>query len=289
VPHVLVLFIDIAQPEAASSDIASTDPCEDRAESCARCSDVRVTDRTERHLRMLQELAEIGMDLARAVRRQALEQAAAEPAGIDQTSTIERAGTTERVGGDLGLVFSRIARAVRQTVALESKIEEERRARDQRAEAEQAQRAATIARERKARQKARVKRIVEQAIDAEADGSDREDLLGDLDERLEDADLDADLAERPIGEIVARICRDLGIPLDWSRWEDEAWALEEGGAIDEPGATEENRATEEVRTKPPNSPFAPRWPAPAGTDRSPEPHPPRAAATGSDPPSISGI
>src|SRR5260370_42617700 len=111
----------IAQPDATPVDTISTDPCEDRAESCARCS--LVTDRTERHLRMLEELAEIGMDLARAVRRQALEQEAAEPAGA-----ADRAGTTERVGGDLALIFSRIARAVRHTVVLQSMIQGKRRA-----------------------------------------------------------------------------------------------------------------------------------------------------------------
>jgi hypothetical protein len=237
---------------------------------------------------MLAELAEIGMKLARAVERQALDQAVPEEADTPQAGAPDRSG-----GGDLALVFSRIARAVRQTVALEAKLAEDRRALHQSVEAEQAQRAATLARERKARQKARVKRIIEQAIDAEADGSDREDLLGDLDERLEDEDLFADYDERPFGEIVARICRDIGIAPDWTLWDAEDWGIETGaaqvGGIEEAGTTEENRATEEVRTKPPSFPFAPRWPAPAGTDRSPEPHPPRAAATGSDPPSVTGI
>jgi hypothetical protein len=274
--HVLVLFMNIAQPEDASSDTLSTDhrqnQGQDRAESCARCS--RVTDRTERHLRMLEELAEIGMDLARAVRRQALEQAADEPAGAaDRADPIERIG-----GGDLGLIFSRIARAVRQTVALEARIEEERRAREQRAEAEQAQRAAVIEQDRKRRRKTQVKRAVEQVIEAEADGGEVEDLLAYLDERLEDDDVDADLAERPIGESVARICRDLGIPLDWSRWEDEAWAHEERGTI------EEGRAIAEAGTKPPGSPFAARWPASTKDGWSAEMFEPPRVATGCDPP-----
>jgi hypothetical protein len=71
------------------------------------------SDRAERRLRILQELAEIGMDLARAVRTRALALAAkADPAAAV----------------DLGLSFSRIARAVRQTVALEAKFEQDRQA-----------------------------------------------------------------------------------------------------------------------------------------------------------------
>ena len=63
--------------------------------------------RTERHLHMLAELAEIGMDLAREVRRQALDTSEDAPSAAD-----------------LALTFSRIARAVRQTVALESRLAE---------------------------------------------------------------------------------------------------------------------------------------------------------------------
>jgi hypothetical protein len=273
------LFMDIAPP-ATHPVAASADPSQDRS------------DRTERHLRILAELTEIGMDLARAVRRQALAQAAPEEADTPQAGAPDRIG-----GGDLALVFSRIARAVRQTVALEAKLAEDRRTRDERTEAEQAQRAATIARERKARQKARVKRIVEQAIEAEADGSDREDLLSDLDERLEDDDVDADFGERPTGEIIARICRDIGITPDRALWEAEDWGIEAGApevGAPEVGAPEagapEAGTIEEAGTGP--SPFASPRPAPSQTGRSPEPLPqpltlpqsPRAAASGSDPP-----
>ena len=42
----------------------------------------------------------------------------------------------------------------------------------------------------------------------------------DLDERLEDPDIDAELGWRPIGVIFAGICRDLGIAADLSRFTD---------------------------------------------------------------------
>jgi hypothetical protein len=78
--------------------------------------------RAGRRLRMLEELAEIGMDMARALRRQALAQAELQDIG-------ERAGVTEIAGGvvtlsvkgDLGLAFSRVARAVRLTLAMETR------------------------------------------------------------------------------------------------------------------------------------------------------------------------
>jgi hypothetical protein len=81
---------------SAPTDVALGDPSADRA---------------QRRFRALQELTEIGMELARDVQRQAREQAK------------EQAGDG---AADFGLVFSRIARAVRQTVALEAKLDQDR-------------------------------------------------------------------------------------------------------------------------------------------------------------------
>jgi hypothetical protein len=269
----------LAQPAVASDD--QIDPCQDRSEGCA----LRSEDPTEWHLRMLKELAEIGMKLARAVEQQAVPEEAPEPEKApepDQAPEPERARAPGRIGaGDLALVFSRIARAVRQTLALHAKIYGDRRAREEGKAAEQAQRAATIQRARKERQKNKVKRIIEEAIDAEPrDPSDYENLLADLDDALED--LDADFGDRPFGENVTRICRDLGITPNWTEWAMEVWGIEVGGI--------EAGATEETGTK--LSPFAsPRpesrhRPDPEQTGWSPEPQPwpPRTAASGSDPP-----
>jgi hypothetical protein len=157
-------------------------------------------DRAERHLAVLRELAGIGMDLARKVQRQA-----------DQSDTVP---------AELVLTFSRIARAVRQTVALEARLADDRLTRRRKVEADE--RAERYARGRA--RKAAVKDIVERVIDA-GDGHDTERLLDDLDERLDDPSDDADFAERPLGELVAAICRDLGVTLDWSLFEAEDWAI----------------------------------------------------------------
>jgi hypothetical protein len=180
------------------------------------------TARTERHLRLLAELAEIGMDLAREVRRQALDQTDAAPPAAE-----------------LALTFSRIARAVRQTVALESKLAEEtpsglavRPALD------------VSDRWRSARRKRQVKVIVGRILEAESNSDfEANRLFKERDERLNDGDEEADFADCPIGELVARICRDLGVNPDWSQFEDEDWGIEASAAStsDRPSPREARR------------------------------------------------
>ncbi|HLY56643.1 MAG TPA: hypothetical protein VKS60_13855, partial [Stellaceae bacterium] len=117
-------------------------------------------DRTERHLAMLRRIGEIGMALLETVQQQAESETPPEPAAL--------AGA-----------FARLSRAVRQTIALESKLVEERRSRE-------AQAAHTggwshlqdaVERQRKAQQAAKVRARVARAIEWEADSDAAEDLL----------------------------------------------------------------------------------------------------------------
>jgi hypothetical protein len=188
------LFVDIAD-----------DPLEAPPES-----------RAERHLRLLQELAEIGMDIARAVRAEALARDdAAEP-------------TPSRFGkGDLGLVYSRVARAVRQTFALEARLAEG----IEKARVDREQRRVNVAQLEFEQRQEDIRDFVAQAIEADAARRHTpeeavERLLDDLDERLEDGAYDDALADAPIAELVARICDDLGISPDWRIWDDQDWAIE---------------------------------------------------------------
>jgi hypothetical protein len=151
--HVLVLFM----PNVSSADA-----------------------RTQRHLETLQELAELGMRMARAVTEQAVQQAEA----------------GEPVVGDPGLVLSRIARSVRQTIALEAKLAEDHRA-------GAAKRIAGETQVRAARGKRQVKALVERAIEADAEQTDTENLFFDLVERLEVDYEDADFADRPVAELAS--------------------------------------------------------------------------------------
>jgi hypothetical protein len=79
--------------------------------------------------------------------------------------------------------------------------------------------------------KEQVQEIVTEAIEAgESDEAETERLHEALFERLEDPDDEADFADRPVGELVARICHDLELTPDWSLWEAEDWAIEEAEA-----------------------------------------------------------
>jgi hypothetical protein len=174
--------------------------------------------RTARQLAMLQELAEIGMQIARAVRDEAL--ATDAPADDDAPKRPSRFGN-----GDLGLVYSRIARAVRQTVALETRVAEG----GQKACLERDQRHAAAVRWAAHERRAEIRGYVTEAIEAEGvqhGASDHEvdRLLDDLEDRIEA--YDPLLGDAPMGEVVARICADLGIVPDWSLWDGHAWAAE---------------------------------------------------------------
>ena len=51
--------------------------------------------------------------------------------------------------------------------------------------------------------------------------------MAEAGDRLDDIDLYGDLLDRPVSEILARICADIGLPLDWTRLAQEAWAQTE--------------------------------------------------------------
>jgi hypothetical protein len=165
--------------------------------------------RAQRRLRILQELAEIGMELARAVQAKAL-----------------APGVEAAVSLDLVLSFTRIARAVRQTIALEARLERDGRT----AVSEGAQCRAREDRERRHDHKTKVGRLVERAIDADASGEEADNLYADLHERLEDADDLAGFADRPVSEIVAHICRELGVAPPPALWDEADWGAAGGGA-----------------------------------------------------------
>jgi hypothetical protein len=179
--------------------------------------------RAERRLRMLEELADIGMNLARALERQALAAAdPAEPAAPDASA-------------DPAGAYARISRAVRLTLALEARTDEALRAlragvaAESEVRRDQARRRATaetVAR-RQARQET-VERLVCEAAEREIeDDQAMYGVLKALEERLDDDPTYVDLARLPLRETVERLCADLQLTPDWSRWEGEGWTPEE--------------------------------------------------------------
>ena len=207
--YVLVLFINSLPPLLSGRSPVEAEPERKTTRGLA-------AERTERHLHMLAELAEIGMQLARDVARQALEVA-------EDAQKEDARGLTAKPAGslDFGLIFARIARAVRQTVALEARLASEAEAGVQQQAASKAASERVHARQ----QKQRVRGLVEDAIAAraasgEGDSGEAENLRLDLDELLEDPDIEAELGRRPVGVIVAGICENLGIRADLSGFTD---------------------------------------------------------------------
>ncbi len=171
--------------------------------------------RAERRLRLLEELTEIGMELARALRPGAAE------AREDPSDDEARAK-----GRDPADAFSRLSRAIRLTVALEARTDAELRdlkagvvsvRDDERAEAaERAEKAAQMARMTR---KAEVAYLVANIAQAEiGEGDQWENLCAALDERLDEDEAYENLDRWPLRETVERLCKDLALSPDWSRW-----------------------------------------------------------------------
>ena len=156
------------------------------------------------------------------------------------------------IAPDLPLAFDRVTRAVRRTIALAHKLAEPR----------QEKPAADPAREGKDRTRRRIIREVEDAIRREPDGSPAAILHDELLDRLDTPDRDDDDDDRPIAEIIADICLDLGLETPF-------------------GTHPARRPTPENNNAVSTPPGTPRPPSLASSI--PGPVPPR-VRTGTDPP-----
>jgi hypothetical protein len=132
----------------------------------------------EYYRRVLHSLIDMGAELAGLVLQQARSQGeAAAPA-------------------DLAVAFDRVARSVRRTVLLARRLDEAPQP--------------APAQPRIAARK-RILREVEDAIQRTAKGDAADSLHAELLDRLDAPDLDEEIDTRPVPEIIADICRDLGI------------------------------------------------------------------------------
>lgn len=167
----------------------------------------------ERQLERLERMADVGQEVADALARQA------------------RGEGPPVTDGDVVLAYARVSRAVRMAILLQSKLVGEVEARqaiarqaltDAKAAADQ------VRAEQQERRKCRISWIVERVAEAGRDDKAEVDrLTREADERLDDDGLIGDVLSRPTSEIVARICKDLGLDPDWTRLAEEAWAQEE--------------------------------------------------------------
>jgi len=197
---------------------------------------------------MLQELAEITMDLSRALGRLALEKAAEGDA---------------KAAGDLGIVVTRVGRALRQTIAYRRKIEDQVREtanEQEKAEAQQDANRAYYGRIRSAGRRIMVLRAVGSVLSDLED----EERVTELKERLDVYERFTDFNDRLVSEFIANICKAMGLEFDWSQFEHEPWAMNE------------------AETNPEGSPFAEWW---ASTHPNPAKDPPDAETmNGTGPP-----
>lgn len=160
----------------------------------------------ERQIAMLGALAEAGLQMALLVRDEA--KGAAQGDGPEVAATLE----------GLARAFGRASRAVRLTLLLQEQLVKQLKAHDHHQ--------AYLATESARRRKASVQNIVER-IAADEDGVEIENLVAEACERLDQEDLYGDVLEKPLSELVAMICQDLGLSPDWPRLAEEAWAREE--------------------------------------------------------------
>ncbi|HEX7884888.1 MAG TPA: hypothetical protein VF474_02835 [Phenylobacterium sp.] len=152
---------------------------------------VTADDTTERHAAILAELAEIGMTIARGLRDE-----------------VEAAPTPEAKARAVA-AYPKIARAVRQCLALEARLR-----RDAAREAvERGDRANREIVGHIRRRKAQVRMWMQRAICEETpdDIETAEMRLADLYERLDDQVLDEDFALAPFREVIADLHRQLGL------------------------------------------------------------------------------
>ena len=141
----------------------------------------------ERYRGMLEELAALGMDLARMVhRRAAALDAAAGEAGSEESPAVAEAT----------VAFDRAARCVRRTVGLLRLLDTP----------------VPQAADRRVMARRRIIRVAEDVIAKDhGDGERAESLRAELYERMDVPELDDEIDGRPVEEVIADILRDLGI------------------------------------------------------------------------------
>jgi hypothetical protein len=185
--------------------------------------------RAELRLDRLQELAGIGMDLARGLHKRA-QTVEATPGG-DQP---EGEGSPDDNAG----AFAKLSRAIRLTIDLEARADEalrallsgETAAREARRQTSRAAREALAEEADEAQEdefadrKARAITQVCRALAAESESEDEErELFAALIERVECDDAYDAIHDEPLRKVVEHLSADLGLTPDWSTWTETGW------------------------------------------------------------------
>jgi hypothetical protein len=194
-------------------------PADADIDTAAMAETVGAIERGERHLRMLAELSEIGMSLARSLGELAQARIEKEKNGEDAPARSEYAAAA----------VDKMAQTVRRTLALGATLAAGVKARREGLITERAaRRAANTA----AHQTAVDDAIIGGLHDAytstcpDAEYHDlSERLLDDAREYLEDADEMRGYLDRPVGETVARLCAAMGLDPEACEPDGETWRV----------------------------------------------------------------
>ncbi len=163
----------------------------------------RQVQATQRYCRVLDELIDIGTELAHLVIQQARTQ-------VETAKTLDELGQqdqgfnvrlipTPALTQDPIVAYERVTRALRRNITLAQKLHEPPKAPS-----------APQHRDRTAARK-RIIRDVEDTIQRTTKDAEAERLHAEFLDRLDGPDLDDDIDHLPIDEIIKDICRDLGI------------------------------------------------------------------------------
>ena len=174
----------------------------------------------ERRLAMLGRLAELGMQLAETLAARAV----AEPKDPEPRHDPARS-------------FAQVSRAVRLTLALEARIEQDLAALRDGPDAAPSEPKwpqppfddphGLKKRDHPSAHRNRIRDNVWDVVDHEVtDIYQAQELLGDLHERLTEGERYDSFLYRPLREGVEAICKDLGLTPDWSRWTDDGFPPE---------------------------------------------------------------
>jgi hypothetical protein len=193
-------------------------PAPDESATAEEAPDPSVV-RAERRLRLLEELSEIGMELARALKPR------------DEDDEI----VDKTPWKDPAAAFAPLSRAIRLTLALEAKTDEALRdlkagVVQTRVEAREhaAERDRIVGVKDRAARIERVRDLVLCVAETEVPDMDAFNKLYEaLDDELEPDEDSFGYAERPFRESVERLCRGLGLNPDWDRWTDDGWILDD--------------------------------------------------------------
>ncbi len=195
--------------------------------------------RAGRRLRILERLTQIGMDITEALHDRVIADGVA--ATVDTVTNGENAVSAKSPASrsprfDPTEAFAKISRTVRLTLNLETKADEALRAlqsgqflagETRKAERKHREKTGSIERSQAAHRI--VNDRVSTAIDREAlTESDYCDLMEALLERLGEDEAYLDIEDRPLRETVERLCGDLGLSPDMSRWVGDDWIAHDG-------------------------------------------------------------